>query len=71
MDQPRAFRTLTRQPRSGPNGPEIAKRANLAVERAEAIGRGAKIRKKVRDRIVQAASEETESFQNEQSTCRL
>jgi hypothetical protein len=45
---------------SGPHGAEIAMGANLSAERAEAIASGVEVRKKVRDRIVQAASKETD-----------
>jgi hypothetical protein len=45
---------------SGQQGSEIAKRANLSAERANSIATGTMVRKKVRDRIVQAASGETD-----------
>jgi hypothetical protein len=43
---------------AGPNGTEIAKRAKITKERADAIIGGAKVRKALRDRIVQAADAE-------------
>jgi hypothetical protein len=45
---------------AGPNGEEIARRAKITKERAAAIIGGAKVQKKVRDRIVQAASGDTD-----------